>query len=234
MPSERKPRFVSDAAQASNPGRLKVQLWVYYRCFPRVPAAVGACLIVCGAAAFWSPPAWVISGVLVGRLAITDPARVKEHFWYGCINPALIVSHDPDLIAVYSDLDAGAGPYPVVKVLPHPLKRMAGGRPAVGTRLATVALYAGRIRRPPARLRSGAAGQPDSTAAVESRLPPRWTDFHPLAVNCATADLAEIERVLASIGEREWEAMAAALPQIPTPPQPGLYPVELPPHLLWT
>jgi len=121
-----------------------------------------------------------------------------------------VVAHAPDLIAVYSDLSTGGEPYPVVKVLRHPLDRMTGGRPPLGTRLATVALFRGAPNRP------------------------RWIDFTPIAVNCASSDTAAIERVVAGIRQREWQAMEEALRQVPTPYRPGVYPVKLPPHLIWT
>src|SRR5437667_6358329 len=96
--------------------------------------------------------------------AAHHPEFVREYFETCDLNPGVVLSHAPDLIAVHADLSTGFSPYPVVKVLPHPLRRMTGGRPLIGTRLATIASY-----------RSG-------------RRTDRWADVKPVAVNCATAD----------------------------------------------
>jgi hypothetical protein len=235
MRRERKPQTISSAAVASNPGQLDVQFSVFCRCFPRAPVVIGVCSAIPLGMALLMHPAFLIPGMLLGpSLAYAYVGRARDHFWFGCVNPAVVVSHDPDLIAVYSDLSAGVAPCPVVKVLPHPLKRMTGGRLEAGTRLAAVALYEGPIRQRQQRPASGAGGRPTGTGSQIYILPPHWSNFHPVAVNCATAEPAEIERVLASIAAREWEAMDVALPQVPTPYRPGLYRIELPRHLIWT
>jgi hypothetical protein len=53
--------------------------------------------------------------------------RAREHFWYGDINPAIVISLRPSLIAVYGDLSTGGAPFRVIKVLPHRLNQMSGG-----------------------------------------------------------------------------------------------------------
>jgi hypothetical protein len=67
---------------------------------------------------------------------------------------------------------------------------MTGGPPAVGARLAAVALF---------------HGNPSA---------PHWNDCEPLAVACATSDPAEIERLLQSIPPNEWEQLERGLPQV--------------------
>jgi Protein of unknown function (DUF3239) len=219
MPGENRSYLMGDDTVASNPGELKANLAVFYRCFPRPPLIMAASLLFpvgVAIAANCLPGGSAISAhaelifpplifVAIATQVTTHPARyVREYFEFGDLNPGIVVSHDPDLIAVHADLTKGFAPCPMIKIRPHPLKRMTGGRPPVGTRLATIAGYQGSKRKD------------------------RWEDVHPVAVNCATADPDQIKRALSRIGEREWRALDEGLRQIPEPYRPGLYPVTPP------
>lgn len=125
--------------------------------------------------------------------------RIREHFLYGCVNPGIVVASKPALVAVFTDLTTSEVPHHVIKILPQPLKRIKGGVPPVGTRLATVALYEGIAQKG------------------------HWDDFHPVVINCVTGNIIDIKRVYRSIPDWEWEALEAGLRQIQTPQQPGLY-----------
>lgn len=126
--------------------------------------------------------------------------RIREHFIYGCVNPAVVVSSQPPLVAVFTDLTTGKGSHHVIKILPQPLRWMKHGIPPVGTRLATVALYKG----------NGQKGY--------------WDDFHPVVINCVTGNTVDIERVFQSISHKEWEELEAGLGYLQTT-KPGLYPI---------
>jgi hypothetical protein len=206
-------RFSFNDTVATTPGEVEVQWGVFYRCFPRSAAVIGASLLLpvgvaiaanClpGGVAISNHPELVFPSLLLFAGAAQHPQFVREYFASYDLNPGIVVSHGPDLIAVRADLSMGFAPYPVVKLLPHPLKRMAGGRPPVGTRLATIAGY----RR----------GKQED----------RWADVAPVAVNCATADRMQIERALARIEARRWEALDTALREVPRPYRPGIYSVE--------
>jgi hypothetical protein len=204
---------VEPRAVASNPGRLPVQFWVYFRCFPEEPVVLGVCLLIglgLGILGQWIVLGAIGLGLVCSYRRILRFFRtISRHFWIGNRNPGVVVSHNPDLIAVLTDLSTGRGGYPVIKILPHPLKLMAGGRPAVGARVATIAIDHGLLSEP------------------------RWRTFRPFAVNCATADRKLIQEALESIDERDWQALDWALRQVPTPYQPGLYDVSLPDDLLY-
>ena len=60
------------------------------------------------------------------------------HFALGCANPATVVSLNPPLLAVYTDLTTGERAYPVIKIL-----RDSGIPSSVGDKFATVSLYQG-------------------------------------------------------------------------------------------
>lgn len=126
--------------------------------------------------------------------------HLQDHFSGGCVNPAVVVSQSPPLIAVATDLRKWNEPYPVIKILEQPLSAMSGGIPPVGTRLATVALYW-----------AGAAHLP------------HWVDFNPIVVNCVTDNQVDIDRVFNTLQVQEWRDLQDGLRQIENHNQPGLY-----------
>ncbi len=188
---------------ASNPGRLRVHWGQYSRCFPLWPVIcfvgtpVSIALAIAVHWAFW------ILAVIVLVLDFAWWMRTRMHFVGGCINPGQVVSLDPPLIAVFTDLTKGGPRHPVVKVLPHPLTRMAGGPFRKGQRIATIATYL--------------PGDEDL---------PHWEDTYPIAVGCATIDRREIERVTRSLDREDWEQLDEALAQVPQPFEPGLYRIK--------
>jgi hypothetical protein len=147
-------------------------------------------------------PIFVFAGVLTGLYFFWSEYRTtKAKFMSGDVCPAVVVSERPWLVAVMADLNATGGlRKSAVKILGQPLAKMSGGPAAVGMRLATAALYQG----PP---KGGA-----------------WRDFLPEVINCAVTDEAEIQRVMNSISEQEWQALDGFLARIPNT-APGLYPM---------
>lgn len=193
---------VDNRTRASNPGGLRVQYLVFLRSYPLFGLWCFGSLAASLALAPWNLT-FLILAVLLGAVAALWLIRVREYFQHGCVNAAKVVSHRPDLIAVITDLTTGKGNTPVVKIVPHPLGRMSGGRPPVGTRLATVALYSG----------NGQKGH--------------WDNFFPVAVNCATADRGAIQSLLRGIPARDWVELDEGLSQVSNPKAPGLYNVDL-------
>lgn len=125
--------------------------------------------------------------------------RIREHFLYGCVNPGIVVASKPPIVAVFTDLTRGSVPHHAIKILPQPLKRIKGGAPPVGTKLAIVALYEGIAQKG------------------------HWDNFHPVVINCVTGNITDIKRIYRSIPDWEWQALEAGLRQIQTPQKPGLY-----------
>ena len=124
--------------------------------------------------------------------------EVKKKYLLGDVCPAVVLSAQQNLIAVYTNLAASARkPFPAIKILRQPLQRLP--EPAFdGMRLATVALYSGHISWQ------------------------HWRNFSPEAVACIVTDAEENARVLNSISQSEWQALDEWLAGIPEA-KPGLY-----------
>jgi len=124
--------------------------------------------------------------------------EVKKKYLMGDVCPAIVLSAQQNLIAVYTNLAASARkPFPAIKILRQPLQRLP--KPAYdGMRLATVALYSGHISWQ------------------------YWRNFSPEAVACIVTDAEENARVLNSIPQSDWQALDEWLAGIPEA-KPGLY-----------
>jgi hypothetical protein len=183
---------------AARPGELAPNFLRYFLCFPTFTLVCLGLVLVSLALAVLLHFTFAILAMIVTLLLGWYWFRVRAKFVSGCVNPGIVVSRDPPLIAVATDLARGKGPsWPVIKVLAHPLARMAGGPFKKGDRLPTVALYYGEEG-------------------------PHWLDFEPVAAQCATGDRQEIERLCESI-EEEWQVLEAGLRQLPRPLAPGQY-----------
>ena len=185
-------------AMASNPGKVRLHYWHYFRCYPTWPMIFGCLpLLFLAPALLWHWAFWT------GFVLFLVPnwllwSRMKWRGLYGNADPAVVVATDPYLVAVLTDMGTTSEGYPMVKILAQPLKRMTGGPPRKNTRLAAVALYGG----------------------VASD---HWIDFFPAVVNCLTTNKRVIAGVMASIPEKEWQALTEALNHVPKPYRPGLY-----------
>ncbi len=230
---------LDQGAQASLPGRLKVNYWKYFSSFPQEAWLQCSpllnwllCFIICNAIC------WTLVETIVKPLSSQSPQNpsllpqifgirflvmgtvnaifvrsiiptckafydwlcgIQDKFLYGCINPALVVSHSPYLVAVSTDLSLGGTSYPAIKILQQPLDKIKSGLPPINTRLATVALYFGSYSRP------------------------HWDDFFPVVVDCVTNDKADIDRTIAKIDRETWTDLQDGLRQVKTPLTPGLY-----------
>lgn len=194
---------VDDNTRADLPGELSVSKLQWIRHYPKWSLFWTNILlvsVVLGAAApHWS--LWVASGVLAG-CNLFYWKQVEEHFQYGCLNPGVVVSVEPPLIAVSGNLTHGGAPdYNVVKIIEATFKQIDGAAITTGTRVPTVALY-----------------QPDANNAL-----PRWEDFFPVPVICATGDMRMVQAKAAELPESEWEELRRWVATLPKPPRPGLY-----------
>lgn len=211
-------RFMNNSTRASLPGRIEVQPLLWLRCFallqlvfsiPLILLVLGSLIVIfigeTDKAALPILPILVL--IMMGRRLYMAFLRVSEKVNHGCLNPAVVVSVAPYLIAVYSDLTMNdRDHYPVIKILKQPLNRSPAGRALkVGDRLPTVAIY----RWNPDRSR------------------PYWSDFHPIAVPCVNSDPPVIAQAIKRLdldeGGTLWYRLQAGLKLIPTPTVPGLY-----------
>jgi hypothetical protein len=198
------PQPGSAEAMASNPGRVRL----HYRHFLRgylieSLSLFGLLLLFILPAVLWHWGFWLGVVVLL-VLNVKFWRGVRWQGLYGCVNPGVVVSTEPYVVAVLGDLTTSGEPWPVIKIQSEPrgrMVRMTGGPPEVGARLATVAIYWG------------------------SRDADHWANFFPDVINCLTTDAEVIERVQGTIDEENWQELDEGLKRIPQPYKPGLYPL---------
>ncbi|WP_425615799.1 DUF3239 domain-containing protein [Anatilimnocola sp. NA78] len=202
-------RKLSDSS-ASNPGMLRISNIKYILSFPKWPLVWLSLLflsfvLLCGVTWFGILPLLFFAVANLGYWYI-----VRTKFVAGCVNPAVVVSLDPPLVAVMTDLSKGMmeRDWTYVRVLPQPLSGMTGGPPVLGQRLATVAYY-----------------------SHSEETDPHWESFAPTVVNCVSFSQPDIVRVFGTLGAEDWQQLAEGLKQIPQPVSEGLYKVELKPPL---
>lgn len=184
---------------ASNPGKFQASILQYAKAYPKWPfvwfGGLAISLLLCIAtlwflivAAFFAFSSWFYC------------SRLKSQFVAGCVNPGIIVSLQPPLVAIYTDLTKGGNEFPVVKLEAHPIHRMSTGAAEKGQKVTTVAFY----------------------ESMEDELE-HWTDFTPRLTACATTDRRVIQKQLKSIESEDWASLKSALSQVPKPWTAGLY-----------
>lgn len=184
---------------ASNPGMFRVSLLQYTRAYPKWPSiwfgGLAISLLLC-VVSLW----FIIIAAFFVFATWFYCNRLKSQFVAGCVNPGIIVSLQPPLVAVYTDLTKGGSEFPVVKIERHPIRRMSTGVPEKGQKVTTVAFY----------------------ESMEEELE-HWTDFTPRLTACATGDRRVIQKQLKSVETEDWQHLKAAISQVPKPLTPGLY-----------
>lgn len=184
---------------ASNPGMLRVNRWRYVRAFPfwgtvwHLPLLAFFILIF----VHWI---FILPTLLFAAACFLYWRRIKYNFIAGCVNPGVVLSLDPPLIAVLTNLTKGGGQWNVIKVLRHPLHRMSSGMPTVGQRVVTIAGY----------------------IAVNEVLE-HWDDFEPVIPDVVSTDFGELKRLKASVSDTDWQELDDGLKQLSQPLSEGLY-----------
>ena len=197
---------------ASTPGRFRLDVRTWVRCFPLKAAIPLLPLLLFGIVAgalYWTNSAPLQAAVtlcFMGLIAGGPLFRPPwQKCWRGNINPAVVVSVTPYLVAVNADMARRTGDaWPVIKILPQPLHRIREPRPQIGDRLPTVALYGG-----------GGTG-------------PHWSNFFPDAVACLTDNPTAVQEAMRRLevnefGPDHWQQLEHNLARVPTPYKPGLY-----------
>ncbi|MCW3062708.1 MAG: hypothetical protein JWQ02_4529 [Capsulimonas sp.] len=204
---------------ASLPGRILLKPVVYDRCYPqyrgkRLLSQLSIWVLLASAFVLIGTHNWILAALGVAILSVAlawwwsgvQRTQLKSHLYHGCANPAVVVSTQPDLIAVFADITATPGVrFPVVKILAAPLDLVQGRRFAVGDHVPTVSTYQG--------------------PATEGH----WKDFYPIPACCATDETRALERLEKRLyyEEEGWSALQNALNHVPHPYAPGLYPVPV-------
>jgi hypothetical protein len=196
-----RPLLMDDSARASNPGRLRVKPFVWMSCYPFWPvfwAALLLAMVWLTAFVHWAFGIGVVVSLALNWLYWV---HLREHFRFGCVNPAMVVSLDPLLIAVSSDLSKGIGSFPAIRIIRGRFATICGQEPKLGSRLATVSVY----------YRWGDANLP------------HWSHFRPLPVDCATDDLRDIQRIMESLDDESWAELMERLRLLEKPYRVGMY-----------
>lgn len=201
MSEKEKSLTVDNNTSASNPGAMLVDYWCWIKHQPTAPVVLG--LAVLGSAALASLVSnwyWLLFMLMlfVNRFYW---ARVKEQFIYGCINPSVVISVSPLLIATYTDLSKGIGEFPAIKIINPSLRVIAGQKPQVGMPVATISLY--------------------QSAAQDNF--PHWADFNPIPAEYGTQNIREHQRILATLTPADYQELQQYLEKVPTPDLPGVY-----------
>jgi hypothetical protein len=187
---------------ASNPGRTSLNPLAWFLSYP-----VWILFWIIGLAGFtflaWRFHKGFAAGSAVFVLGnLFYWMRVRAHFMHGCVCPGVVVSTNPLLIAVATDLScAPPASHPAIKVIEASLGRISGKVPEVGVRCATVALY-----DPPDQQVQGS-----------------WSDFDPRPIETATWSSSGRAQVLASIAVKDWNELDGWLKRVPKPYRPGLF-----------
>jgi hypothetical protein len=197
---------LTDSA-ASNPGRLRISMLKHWLSFPAWPTGWAVGFTIALALAVLLHWGFACLAVPLAALNWLYWWVQRNKFASGCVNPTVVLSVDPPLVAVLTNLTKGATEtkWDYVKVLPQPLGSMTAGPPQLGQKLASVAVY------------------------EDSNNDEHWHDFYPVVVNCVSWNQADIARVQSTIDPGDWKELDAAIRQLPQPPVEGLYKVELHP-----
>lgn len=189
----------SSKTAASNPGMFRVSLLHYSTAYAKWPfiwfGGLVISLLLC-IVSLW----FLIMAAFFAFATRFYFRLVKSQFVAGCINPGIIVSLQPPLVAVYTDLSKGGDEFPVVKIEQHPIHRMCTGAAEQGQKVTTVAFY--------------------ESMAEEL---PHWTDFRPRLTACATTDRRIVQKQLKSVEAEDWIHLKRAISEVPKPLEPGLY-----------
>lgn len=198
----KEPIFVDSNTLASNPGRITVNHWVWYRHHLATVCATLLALLGTTVLCVFVDIKFAVLFIIIAALSWTKSVGIKEHFKYGDSNGGIVFGTNPTLVAIYTNLTKGIGYcYPVVKIIKCPTLKTLN----IGDRVATVALY---------------------EASIDDSLP-HWIDFNPLPVNYVTDDQQQLDNAFLSYDDAHWSRLQRVLSQVPNPYQPGLYKVDL-------
>ena len=194
--------LMTDDSQASTPGGVRPRYWNWVRHRPPPWLLLSVPMWVSLVVGFLipMPELWLLTGILA-PLNWFRWSRTKTHFRFGDANPGVIVSADPPLMAVATDLTRGRGDYPAVRVVRVNLKEIDGEPLRRGQRLPTVALY----------------------GAPAAEQVPYWSNFDPLPVQYADRRPKTVADVMATFEPEAWQTLKAAVNRLPRPFAAGLY-----------
>ena len=197
---------------ATNPGQILVdnKRWLRVYCEPWKFIAAGALVVV-------GTPLLAYGIILDNFLLLVGIGIVCLALWWlyellgygdkervyidGDSNPGIVISLNPVLIAVATDLTRGIGEYPVVKIIKLHWKGRPGFELKEGAEVATIARY--EWEKNPGD--------------------PYWGGFNPHPVQAVADDLDDATPLMNTYMKRSWENLRNLLVHVPKPYKPGLY-----------
>lgn len=196
----RKNYTISDDTYATNPGNSKINplVWMRYDVINILRIHLPIFIII-----FLSLQVsyvFIFVGIPILYKIIFYWIRQKEHFQSGDSNGGIVVSVNPNLVAVTTDLTKGFGEYPVVKIIKcYALKNVQ-----LNDYIPTVALYT--------------PGEDDNL--------PHWIDFNPIPLSFATSDRKVLQSAMNSYTKNDWRILKKRIDEINKPFKVGLYKVD--------
>lgn len=192
--------FINNDTHASHPGDVIFNPLVWAKYYPREVGLQLIPLIGSLVLGIFLNPIFFLAFLYSAWRNFRYWMGFLEHFQGGDSNGGIVVSVNPNLLAVRTDLTKGFGEYPIVKIIEF----RTLGPVNVGDRFPTVALYQ-------------RSEDPDL---------PHWEDFFPLPMTYATDDSNMINRALINYGNAHWEELESGIQQLPTPFEPGIYQID--------
>lgn len=205
MSNAKKLWTLDENSQASLPGNLRINPFQWISHASKYPIYLLLGLIFFGLLTSYH---WLffIPTLLLVRKNFYYWQRIKEHFSFGCVNASVVVSEEPIMFAVATNLSkTSSWDYPVIKIIKAPLKTAAGQKVTIGTRFPSVAVYS--------------RGNQNELS--------HWVDFMPLPVDYATSSRKSIQNMMSRLSDNDWNELDEWLKTIPLPLKPGLYPVDI-------
>jgi len=176
---------------ASNPGNANLNpfVWFLYNYKLIALMTLGLLLFIYLAAkiSLW----FIITSIILFGINTFYWLRKKEHFHSGDSNGGILISINPNLVAVSTDLTKGFGDFPVIKIITYKTSKKL----KLGDRIPTVALY---------------------SESTDDNVP-HWIDFTPIPLSYATNDKNVIQEGIDSYSTDEWNDLETRLKEVPRP-----------------
>jgi hypothetical protein len=186
-------------AWASNPGRLRPDWKQVLRAWPaywQVPLVIVVVSLLGG----WLLHPWLLVGLALAAWSGWDGYKgITTLLMNGDVCAGIVISERPARVSVLANLSATGENHPVVKIVEQPILKTATGPLRAGTRAALVAFYRGPL-----------------TPTGD------WQNFGPMMINTLVSNPAEIQRVLDSIPQEDWNYLDNYATRLPSQDE-GLY-----------
>lgn len=180
---------------ASTPGEVSFNPTVWIKHRPLVPATSALGLLTI----------FMIYGItskisLIFLISLIGYAgyswiKIKEHYTADS-NGGVVVSTNPTLVAVSTDMSKGNGYYPAIKIIRYTPKRPV----RIGDKIGTVSVYEDNYE-----------------------YKDYWSNFYPLPIDYATDNPVEIHNEIERYPQEQWDDIKYGLSKISKPYKPGYY-----------